>query len=70
MMLNKRSQTQNSMLFIAKEKFIPNQAKLVQDAGNQDISYSWEEAVTRKVNMGDLGIRKGINILGAGYKLF
>lgn len=58
------------MLFIAKEEFTPNQAKLVQDAGNQDISYSWEEAVTRKVNTGDQGIRKVINILGAGYKFF
>lgn len=61
--------TKQCMLLIAKE-FIPNQAKLVEDAGSQDISYSWEEAVTRKVHMGDLGIRKCINILGAGYKLF
>ena len=61
--------TKQCMLLIAKE-FIPNQAKLVEDAGSQDITASWEEAVTRKVHMGDLWIRKCINILGAGYKLF
>ena len=62
--------TKQCMLLIVKEEFIPNQAKLVEDAGSQDISYSWEEAVTRKVHMGDLGIRKCINILGGDYKLF
>lgn len=53
-----------------QQENIPNKAKSMSDVRHQDISYFWEEAVTRKVNTRASG-NQAVSVffdLGGGFK--